>query len=25
MRKITFKDRLRYHFDNMMSKGPIAL
>ena len=25
MRKITFKDRLRYHFDNIMSKGPIAL
>lgn len=25
MRKITFKDRVRYHFDNMMSKGPIAL
>jgi voltage-gated potassium channel Kch len=25
LRKITFKDRLRYHFDNMMSKGPIAL
>ncbi len=25
MRTITFKDRLRYHFDNMMSKGPIAL
>ncbi len=25
MRKITLKDRLRYHFDNMMSKGPIAL
>ena len=25
MRKITFKDRFRYHFDTMMSKGPIAL
>lgn len=25
MRKITFKDRIRYHFDNIMSKGPIAL
>jgi voltage-gated potassium channel Kch len=25
MRKITPKNRLRYHFDNMMSKGPIAI
>jgi voltage-gated potassium channel Kch len=25
VRKITFKDRVRYHFDNIMSKGPIAL
>ena len=25
MRKITLKDRLRYHFDNLMAKGPIAL
>lgn len=25
MPKITFKNRIRYHFDNMMSKGPIAL
>jgi ion channel POLLUX/CASTOR len=25
LRKITFKDRIRYHFDNIMSKGPIAL
>jgi ion channel POLLUX/CASTOR len=25
VRKITFKDRFRYHFDNIMSKGPIAL
>jgi voltage-gated potassium channel Kch len=25
LQKITFKNRIRYHFDNMMSKGPIAL
>lgn len=25
MRKITFKDRFRYRFDNLMAKGPIAL
>ena len=25
MRKISFKDHVRYHFDNIMSKGPIAL
>jgi voltage-gated potassium channel Kch len=25
MREITFSDRLRYQFDNTMSKGPIAL
>lgn len=25
MRRVTFADRLRYHFDNTMSKGPIAL
>ena len=25
MRIISFKDRIRYHFDNIMSKGPIAL
>ncbi len=25
MRKITFKDRYRYRFDNLMAKGPIAL
>lgn len=25
MRKITFKDRSRYRFDNLMAKGPIAL
>ena len=25
MRKITLRDSFRYHFDNIMSKGPIAL
>jgi len=25
MRKITFKDRFRYFFDNTMSRGPVAL
>ena len=25
MRQITLKDRLRYHFDNLMAKGPLAL
>ena len=25
MRKITLKDRFRYHFDNLMARGPIAL
>jgi voltage-gated potassium channel Kch len=25
LRKITFKDRFRYRFDNLMAKGPIAL
>src|SRR3712207_3273266 len=25
MRKITFQDRLRYQFDNLMARGPIAL
>jgi voltage-gated potassium channel Kch len=25
LRQITLKDRLRYHFDNLMAKGPIAL
>jgi ion channel POLLUX/CASTOR len=25
LKKITIRDRIRYHFDNVMSKGPIAL
>lgn len=25
MKHITFKQRFHYHFDNLMSKGPIAL